>query len=149
MSLRFLLDTNVASYYLRRTSAALEARVSEALQMQTAAISVLTRAELRFGQAGLPSDDRRRGLIDHFLRLLPNLPWTPQAADAYGVLRDLHRRAGTPIGELDTQIAAHALAEGLTLVTHNTRHFERVPGLVVEDWMATPPSPPRPGAGRR
>ena len=69
---------------------------------------------------------------------LPTLAWTHQAADHYGTLKDAHRRGGTPIGELDTQIAAHALAEGLTLVTHNVRHFVQVPGLRLEDWMAVP-----------
>lgn len=142
MSLRFLLDTNIASYYVRRSSAALEERVNLGLAKQNLAISVLTRAELRFGQAGMAPDDRRRSLIDHFLLQLPCLPWTPQAADCYGALKDAHRRAGTPIGELDTQIVAHALAERLTLVTHNTRHFEQVPGLLLEDWMAVPVAGP-------
>ena len=141
MSLQYLLDTNIASYYLRRSSAGLEERVNQGLLQQSVAISVLTRAELRFGQAGMAADDRRRGLIDHFLLQLPNLAWTHQAADHYGTLKDAHRRGGTPIGELDIQIAAHALAEGLTLVTHNTRHFDQVPGLQIEDWMAEPPAP--------
>lgn len=141
MSLQYLLDTNIASYYLRRSSAGLEERVNRGLLQQTVALSVLTRAELRFGQAGMAADDRRRSLIDHFLLQLPTLPWTHQAADRYGLLKDAHRRNGTPVGELDTQIAAHALAEGLTLVTHNTRHFDQVPGLQIEDWMAEPPAP--------
>ena len=141
MSLLCLLDTNIASYYLRRSSAGLEARVNDGLAQRTVAISVLTRAELRFGQAGMSPDDRRRSLIDHFLLQLPSLPWTPQAADCYGTLKDAHRRAGTPIGEIDTQIAAHALAEGLTLVTHNTRHFGQVLGLQLEDWMEKPLTP--------
>jgi tRNA(fMet)-specific endonuclease VapC len=135
VSLLYLLDTNIVSCYLRRSSAKLEKRVNEALLQHTVAISVLTRAELRYGQAGMADDDRRRSLIDHFLQQLPNLPWTAQAADHYGMLKDVHRRAGTPIGELDTQIAAQALTEGLTLVTHNTRHFDRVPGLKRVDWM--------------
>lgn len=141
MSLQYLLDTNIASYYLRRSSAGLEERVNQGLLQQTVALSVLTRAELRFGQAGMAADDRRRSLIDQFLLQLPTLPWTHQAADRYGLMKDVHRRNGTPIGELDTQIAAHALAEGLTLVTHNTRHFDQVPGLQIEDWMAQPPAP--------
>jgi predicted nucleic acid-binding protein len=149
MSLAYLLDTNIASYYLRRSSAALEARVNEALLKQTVAMSVLTRAELRFGQAGMADGDRRRSLIDHFLLQLPSLPWTSDAADRYGALKDLHRRAGTPIGELDTQIAAHALAEGLTLVTHNTRHFAMVPGLKLEDWMAGQLEPAKTGRKRK
>ena len=133
-----MLDTNIASHCLRRSSAALEERVNQGLLRQTLAIAVLTCAELRFGQAVMAADDRRLSLIDHFLPQLANLPWTPKAADLYGLLKDTHRRAGTPIGELDAQIAAHALAEGLTLVTHNTRHFHQVPALQVEDWMGSP-----------
>ena len=104
----------------------------------------MTRAELHYGQAGMAADDRRRGLIDHFLLQLPNLAWTLEAADHYGTLKDAHRRGGTLIGELDTQIAAHALAEGLMLVTHTTRHFDQVPGLQLEDWMAEPLAPAKP-----
>jgi len=65
---------------------------------------------------------------------LPVMPWNT-AADIYGEIAALIRRQGTPIGEMDTQIAAHALAENLILVTHNTRHFERILGLRLEDWM--------------
>ena len=63
------------------------------------------------------------------------MPWNNEAADHYGDLKALLKRQGTLIGEIDTQIAAHALAEKLTLVTHNTRHFANVPGLKLEDWM--------------
>ncbi len=132
----YLLDTNIVSYYLRRSSSALEDKVNAALRGQSCAISTLTRAELRFGQACMPGEDRRRVLIDHFVLRLPNVEWTSQAADHYGHIKALRKRQGTPIGELDTQIAAHALAEDLILVTHNTRHFEKVPGLKLEDWMS-------------
>ena len=133
--MRYLLDTNIVSYYLRRTTPMLEERVSEALKRHSIAISVITRAELRFGQAGMTPEDRRRGLIDSFLLRLPNIEWSTQAADGYGSLKDTLKRQGTPIGDMDTLIAAHALAEKLILVTHNTRHFEKVPGLKLEDWM--------------
>jgi tRNA(fMet)-specific endonuclease VapC len=148
VSLLYLLDTNIASYYLRRSSALLEVRVNDGLLQQTVALSVLTRAELRFGQAGMTADDRRRSLIDHFLMQLPSLPWNSRAADHYGTLKDANRRNGTPIGEIDTLIAAHALAEGLTLVTHNTRHFDKVPGLKLADWMSKPQARARPKRAR-
>ncbi len=135
MTLRYLLDTNIVSYYVRRSSPTLENRVSDALTRQTIAISVLTRAELRFGQASMQAEDKRRSFIDSFLLRLPNLVWTSNAADRYGVIKALHKRQGTPIDEIDTQIAAHALAEGLILVTHNTKHFDKVPGLKLEDWV--------------
>jgi predicted nucleic acid-binding protein len=133
--MRYLLDTNIVSYYLRRVSSVLEQRVGDALNQHQAAISVVTRAELRFGQAGMTADDRRRSLINSFLLRLPSLEWTVQAADYYGTLKNSLKSQGMPIGEMDTQIAAHALAENLILVTHNTRRFERVPGLKLEDWL--------------
>lgn len=133
--LRWLLDTNIVSYYLRRASPDLERRVGEALKAQSCAISVLTRAELRYGQALMAEDDRRRALIEAFLRRMPHLPWTGAAADHFASIKAHNRRAGTPRGDIDTQIAAAALAEGLTLVTHNVRHFEGTPGLRWADWM--------------
>lgn len=133
--MRYLLDTNIVSYYLRRASPALEERMNEGLKRRHMAISVITRAELRFGQMGLPPQDRRRPLIDGFLLQLPSMEWNSDAADRYGAIKHTLKTQGTPIGELDTQIAAHALAEKLILVTHNTRHFEKIPGLKLEDWM--------------
>jgi predicted nucleic acid-binding protein len=131
----YLLDTNIVSYYLRRSSPQLEAQLDEALKNNTCVISAITRAELRFGQAYLGLGDVRRQLIDSFLLRLPNLAWSTDAADQYGQIKAQLQRIGRPIGELDTQIAAHALAENLTLITHNTKHFERIEGLKMEDWM--------------
>jgi len=131
----YLLDTNIVSYYLRRTSPTLEKAMAEALRAQACAISVLTRAELRYGQALMEAADRRRELIDAFLRQIPCLPWTASAADHFGALKSHHRKQGTLRGDMDTQIAAHALAEDLTLVTHNTRNFKDSPGLRLLDWM--------------
>ena len=132
---RYLLDTNIVSYFIRGFDAALVSRVTQVLDAQSASISVITRAELRFGQAGLVAADKRKRAIDLVLTQLTVLPWTSAAADIYGTLKDKLKRQGTPIGDMDTLIAAHALAENLILVTHNTRHFEKVPGLKLEDWM--------------
>lgn len=134
--LRYLLDTNIVSYYLRRASPALEQRLAIALRDHACAISVLTRGELRYGQALMAPGDRRPLLIEAFLRRLPHLPWTGASADCFGMLKAHHRRMGTPRGDIDTQIAAHAIAEKLILVTHNVRHFEGTPGLEWEDWIA-------------
>jgi tRNA(fMet)-specific endonuclease VapC len=131
----YLLDTNIVSYYLRRSSVKLEARVIYALQNSTCAISVITRAELRFGQAYLALGDARRQLIDRFLLALPNIAWSAHSADRYGQLKSKLQRSGRPIGELDTQIAAHAMTENLILVTHNTKHFEQIEGLQLANWM--------------
>jgi tRNA(fMet)-specific endonuclease VapC len=107
-----------------------------ALKKQEVTISAIARAETRFGQALLQADDNRRRTMDLLLHELPVLPWTLEAADHYGVVAAHLQQTGQPIGEMDTQIAAHAMALGLPLVTHNTRHFNRVAGLKIEDWMA-------------
>ncbi len=132
--MRYMLDTNIISYYLRRTSSALEERVNEGLKKRNIAMSAIARAELRFGQMGLQHDDRRRSLIDGFLLRLPSIEFSAEAADRYGQLKHSLKIQGKPMGDMDTLIAAHAMVEKLILVTHNTRHFENVSGLKLEDW---------------
>ena len=132
----YLLDTNILSYFLRDSHPGLYARMAEVLDRKQALVSAITRAEVRFGQSRMTLEDKRRRRIDLLLEQLPTLPWTQAAADVYGPLKMQLQSVGRPIGEMDTQIAAHALAEDLILVTHNTRHFERIPGLKLEDWMA-------------
>ena len=131
----YLLDTNIISYFINDYQLALVERVAQAMASQTAAISVITQAELRYGQAGMVAVDKRRMAIDLVLTQVIVLPWTAAAADQYGAIKHTLKRQGKPIGDMDTLIAAHALAEKLILVTHNTRHFENVPHLKLEDWM--------------
>lgn len=134
--IRYLADTNILSYLTRQSSVRLQSRMRAAMKSQEIAISVITRAETRFGQRLLNPDDRRQAAIDALLQEMHVLMWTPDAADRYGDLAAALQRKGQPIDVIDTMIAAHALAEGLTLVTHNTKDFRRVPGLAIEDWMA-------------
>lgn len=133
--LHYLLDTNIVSYYLRRTSAELEARLNAELRRHACAISVLTRAELRYGQALMAEDDTRRPLIDAFLHRLPHLPWNGVVADRFAIVKAHNKRTGTPRGDIDTMIAAQAIIENLALITHNVRHFDGTPGLHWEDWL--------------
>ncbi len=139
MTARYLADSNILSDFIRGGYADLRARMAEELARQTVVTSAICRAELRFGQSALDAPDKRRRMIDLCLQQVPALPWTDAVADAYGPLAHKLRQLGRPIGAMDTLIAAHALAEGLVLVTHNTRHFDGVEGLRVEDWAATPP----------
>ena len=132
----YSLDTNILSYFIRGRHPSLNTRVLKAIDRQEAGVSAIVRAETRFGQSRMPLDDKRRRTIDLLLGQLPTMAWTAAAADAYGPLKTSLQNNGQPVGELDTLIGAHALAEGLILVTHNTRHFERIPGLKLEDWMA-------------
>ena len=133
--IKYLVDTNILGFFARNSSAVRQKRMLAALKKQEVAISAITRAETRFGLALLQADDKRRRTIDLLLNELPVLSWTSEAADRYGEIAAHLQQTGQSMGELDAQIAAHALALGLPLVTHNTRHFKRVTGLKLEDWM--------------
>ena len=133
--IRYLLDTNIVSYFVKGVSAGLVQRMRIGLDVQDIAISAITRAELRYGVEMMDKFDKRRKRVDLLLKELSALPWSVEAADEFGRLKAYLRRNGTPVGEFDTQIAAHALADKLILVTHNIRHFEKVPDLKLEDWM--------------
>lgn len=132
----YLLDTNILSYFVKGIHPALQRRMARAFQNEDIAISAVTRAEMRYGQGLMAADDKRRARVDLLLAEMPTLPWTTAAADHYGRVKSLLKRQGLPIGEMDTQLAAHAMAEDLILVTHNTHHFKSVPGLKLEDWVA-------------
>ncbi len=133
--IRYLADTNILGYFARNAQVSLQQRMLKAMQEQEVAISVITRAETQYGLGLLNANDKRRNTIGSLLQEYPVLPWTADAADRYGEIASHLQQVGRAIGIMDTQIAAHALAENLILVTHNTRHFERVPGLKIEDWM--------------
>jgi tRNA(fMet)-specific endonuclease VapC len=107
-----------------------------ALSPGEAGISAVTLAEFRFGVAKSVQGERNREALDEFLLPLEIADFDAAAAASYGTVRAALEAAGTPIGPLDTQIAAHALGLGAVLVTYNTREFRRIPGLVVEDWLA-------------
>jgi tRNA(fMet)-specific endonuclease VapC len=97
-------------------------------------VAIITVAELWFGARKSQRPDSNRRAIDAFLRAFEVLPFDREAAHAYAELRFELERIGRPIGERDLQIASIAAARDLTVVTHNTSEFSRVPGSRVEDW---------------
>jgi tRNA(fMet)-specific endonuclease VapC len=138
----FLLDTNIVSYFLRGASPALNQRILNSTPAALA-ISIISAGELRFGLSRLPPSRRADQLahqLDGLLTVVNVLALPLEAAQHYGTARSLLEAAGTPIGGNDLWIAAHALAQNLTLVTNNTKEFERVEGLRLENWVLTPPA---------
>ena len=129
-----LLDTNICSYLMRSRPARVVERLAE-LGPERVAVSVVTAIELRQGAQASKAPSRYHAAIDAFLAEMPVLALDAAVAKTTGRVRAELRRAGKPIGDLDSLIAGHALALGLVLVTHNTREFARVAGLVVEDWV--------------
>ncbi len=78
--------------------------------------------------------------VRRFLAVIRTLPWDHAAADCYAEIQDRLTRAGTRIGDFDTLLAAHAIGAGATLVTNNTRHFDKVGApLVLANWLEGAP----------
>jgi tRNA(fMet)-specific endonuclease VapC len=133
--MRWMLDTNTASFVIRRRPPTVKRRF-DAVGHGNLAISVVVLAELLYGAKLHPT--RGNDIladIEDFRRRLAVVPWSESAAAHYAEIRARLRRAGTPIGNMDLLIAAHASAEGATLVTNNLRELRRVDGLALEDWL--------------
>ena len=129
---RFMLDTNMVSFLIRASSPPLKARLLS-VPMAQLCVSAVTQGELVYGLARRPEASALRSAVRELLARLEVLPWDSPAAERYGALRASLERLGTPLGNLDTLIAGHALATGAVLVT-NDQAFGRVEGLQVEDW---------------
>ncbi len=134
--MKYLLDTNICIFLIKRRPASVLQRFQEHPPADVA-ISSVTLAELRYGADKSSRAQQNHAALDAFLVPLSVADFDTRAADRYGKVRaDLERR-GTPIGPLDTMIAAHCLSLRLTLVTNNTSEFSRVPGLQIDDWTAS------------
>jgi len=132
MAVRYLLDTNTASYVIKGNFPRVRERLLK-VPMAEVGISVVTEAELRFGMARLPEATRLKTVVEEFLLRVEVLPWNSEAARHYARLRATLEKEGEPMGNLDMMIAAQALAADAVLVTHD-RVFRRVKGLKIEDW---------------
>ena len=128
-----LLDTNICIHVINARPPGVLERFRQHRMGEIGLCSVVA-AELAYGVAKSGSP-RNRQALEMFLAPLIILPFDEAALWAYGDLRAELERKGTPIGALDTMIAAHALSQQSTLVTNNTREFARVPGLALENWV--------------
>ncbi len=131
--LAYLLDTNMLSDLVRNPQGAVATRITAAGE-DSVCTSIVVAAELRYG-AVKSGSEKLADRVDLLLSAIEVLPLEPPTDRKYAELRHHLTCQGTPIGPNDLLIAAHALAEGLAVVTANTREFSRVPGLSVENWL--------------
>lgn len=131
--MKYLLDTNTCIRYLNQRSESIIQRMRSESPDDLVVCSV-TRAELFYGAMKSTHPERTAAQQHEFLAPLATLPFDDRAAQHYGLIRANLERAGTPIGPNDLMIAAIALAHDLIVVTHNSREFERVLTLRIEDW---------------
>jgi tRNA(fMet)-specific endonuclease VapC len=131
--MRYLLDTNVCIVYLKGRNLNLKQKL-EVITISDMVVCSVVKAELFYGAMKSVNPERNAVFQKEFLEQFASLPFDDLAAKAFGNIRAQLEARGTPIGAYDLQIAAIALANNLTLITHNTREFHRVDGLQVEDW---------------
>lgn len=133
MGLTHLLDTNACVGVIRRRAPGVLAKLQR-MSAGSVGVSIVTVAELQFGAAKSLRPQVNRLALEQFLLPLEILDFGAAAAFHYGEVRAKLEKAGTPIGPLDTLIAAHAKSLNITVVTNNLSEFRRVSGLKVEDW---------------
>lgn len=131
--MKYMLDTNMCIYAQKNISQVIE-KIKNNFQYGVA-ISSITLAELEFGVQASANIEKNTIALYKFLSIIEILDFDSSAATEYGKIRADLKGKGTPIGNMDMLIAAHAKSEDLIVVTHNTREFERVEGLQLEDWF--------------
>jgi tRNA(fMet)-specific endonuclease VapC len=130
---KYLLDTNIVIYVLkRRPKEVLEIFNRNASRM---AISSITLSELIYEAEKSSNVDKNLEAIEEFVSHLDVLPYDAKASQHYGQIKAALEKRGEIIGENDIHIAAHAISQGLILVTNNLREFKRVPNLALENWV--------------
>jgi tRNA(fMet)-specific endonuclease VapC len=130
--LRYMLDTDICIYVIKRRPAELRERFDRLADELS--ISTITLAELFYGAEKSSRQVANRRAVEEFAARLEVLQFSADAAMHYGGVRAELERAGRPCGPHDMMIGAHARSEGLTVVTNNLREFARMPGVHVENW---------------
>ncbi|MFN6531391.1 type II toxin-antitoxin system tRNA(fMet)-specific endonuclease VapC [Nostoc sp. ChiSLP03a] len=131
--MKFLLDTNTCIIYMRGKNSTLKQKLESTATKDIAVCSII-KAELFYGAMKSANLQRNLTLQQQFLAQFRSLPFDDLAAMTFGTIRSQLEALGTPIGAYDLQIAAITLTNNLTLVTHNTREFQRIKKLLIEDW---------------
>ena len=132
--LRYMLDTDICSYVMKRSHDALLRRLQK-VPVSDVCVSVVTKSELLYGVEVSPRRQQDEAALNAFLNYVEVLDFPDNASSHYAQIRaQLKKRSGKMIGANDLFIAAHARSLGLTLVTHNTQEFRRVNRLAIEDW---------------
>lgn len=129
----YLLDTNICIYAIKGKYPHIADKLLT-IRPEQIKISAITVLELEYGAAKSKWGDRSRETMHAFLAAYDILPFTARDAALCGLLRAKLAVSGTPIGAYDIMIAAQGISRELTVVTHNTAKFQRVSGILLEDW---------------
>jgi tRNA(fMet)-specific endonuclease VapC len=131
----YMLDTDICAFVLRRSSELLLLRI-QAVPIAQQCMSVVSYAELLYGVALSSQKKTNQAAVEALARHVSVLDWTQEAAQHYAQIRTDLKKTGSMVGANDLMIAAHARSLGACLVTNNTKDFERIRDLNIENWMA-------------
>lgn len=131
---RYMLDTDMCSYIIKERPIKVLQHFRK-LDIEAICISIVTYAELMYGVERSSSKHINHSIIKDFTRHLEVKKWDIDAADQYAGIRTELETKGSPIGAMDMMIAAHAKSEKAILVTNNQKHFAKVKGLKIENWV--------------
>ena len=131
--MKYLLDTDTCIYYLNKNEAVISA--VEKVAQEELAISLITLAELQFGAYNSNQVERNLKRVSFFENSVQVLGLDSEITLEYARIRAELRKTGTTIDDFDLLIAATALINNLTLVTNNVRHFEKIGGLALDNWV--------------
>jgi tRNA(fMet)-specific endonuclease VapC len=131
-----MLDTNICSFIMRERPIHLLKVLQEHVENKDRiVVSAITYAEMRFGAIGKKASPKHNTIVDEFMSRIDSvLSWDKEAVDATTDIKKALSDKDTPISANDIAIAGHAIASDCVLVTNNTKEFERVPALHLEDW---------------
>ena len=132
--MKYLIDTNICIYIMNQRPLVVIEKFKQ-FEMGDIGVSSITVAELQYGveKSGNPKMNQRR--LEDFLAPFDIIAFGQDAASAYGDVRFQLEKRGQPIGPLDVMIAAHAISEGMILVTNYEKEFTRISSLTVENWI--------------
>ena len=130
----FLLDTNICIYAMKGTYPSLNQRLIT-VPPEEILVSSVTVGEIEYGAAKSRWGERTRQVLQTFLANYEIIPFDEMDAIYFGKFRAELAFSGTPIGAYDVMLGAQGVARNLIVVTHNTREFCRIPGLILEDWV--------------
>jgi len=131
--MKYLLDTNACIQFITGRSIPLKEKI-QSLDISSLFICSIVRGELEYGARKSNNPEKTLSLLRSFTSRLQEIGYDTAAAEKFGIIRANLEKKGTPIGPYDMQIAAIALANNFTLVTHNTKEFKRINDILLEDW---------------
>ncbi len=132
--MKYLIDTNICIYIINKRPVEVFNKFKK-FQLGEIGISTITVSELQYGVRKSTYRERNQKRLEEFLTPFEILSYDETAATTYGDIRFKLEKKGQPIGPLDQLIAAHALSQGLILVTNNDKEFKRIKNLKVENWV--------------